>query len=136
MRVVRIPSTSEPEVIVSVRHLTLGIVTRAFAVENNVSAIYDWIGSLSLVPERFTLTTHKGDEITPPQPVSSVDKAVLYMSEKEEFPEEDVWLLGYGSTSSDHNNTMPTWNDISVSEDTSHVESIADILLEGDEMLR
>lgn len=113
MRVVPIPSPEEPQVKISIRHITLGIVTRPFAIDNYVSAIYDWVGSLSLTPEHFVLKMHNTEEVSPLQPVISFDKMVLNMSEaleSPEFPDQDVCFLGYGSTNPS-SSTNPSQND-------------------------
>ena len=50
------PPTNAPHITVSVRHLTLGIQMRRFDKSGQVGSVYDWVGSLSLEPEYFTLS--------------------------------------------------------------------------------
>ena len=51
------PNSSKPKVKVSVRHCTLGVVSRVFDLEGSMQGVYDWIGSLSKTPEHFLLVT-------------------------------------------------------------------------------
>ena len=51
------PNSTEPKVKVSVRHSTLGVVSRVFDPEGSMQGVYDWIGSLSKTPEHFLLVT-------------------------------------------------------------------------------
>lgn len=46
---------TEEHVLVSVRHVELGNHIRAFRPNEKVSAVYDWVGSLSPLPEYFHL---------------------------------------------------------------------------------
>ena len=43
-------------VVVSVRHIHLGVVTRRFPSSGTMCGVYDWIGSLSQTPKYFRLT--------------------------------------------------------------------------------
>ena len=43
-------------VVVSVRHIYLGVVTRRFPSSGTMCGVYDWIGSLSQTPKYFRLT--------------------------------------------------------------------------------
>ena len=47
------PCASEPHYIVSVRHLSLGVLTRMFSQDDCAYSIYDWIGSLEDSPLHF-----------------------------------------------------------------------------------
>ena len=70
--------------------------------------MYDWVGSLSTIPDQFVLSTH-AQELDPSLPILSVHRAMLYMIETEaspKFPEEDVQFLGYGLPSCDDNDTL------------------------------
>ena len=40
-------------VLVAVRHVDLGVLTRSFPLSCTMSAVYNWIGSLSLSPKIF-----------------------------------------------------------------------------------
>lgn len=60
-RVVPEPKEDESFVLVKVRHTSLGIVTRRFAVDAVMWNVYDWVGSLSCTPKYFSLS--KGADI-------------------------------------------------------------------------
>ncbi|CAB4007917.1 Hypothetical predicted protein [Paramuricea clavata] len=47
------PYASDPNYIVFVRHLSLGVLTRMFSLDDSVYSIYDWTGSLPDSPEHF-----------------------------------------------------------------------------------
>ena len=50
------PSVNEQCAVISVRHAVLGIQKRKFKTTEKMSAVYDWVGSLSSQPESFTLS--------------------------------------------------------------------------------
>ena len=50
------PAVNEANAVVSVRHVTLGILRWAFKATDEMSAVYDWIDSLSTKPESFSLS--------------------------------------------------------------------------------
>lgn len=94
------PYASDPHYIVSVRHLSLGVLTRMFSLDDSVYSIYDWIGSLPDSPEHFQLCTYFGDCVSPSESVKSVDKCMLVMIPSIEpvifSPNETVSLRGFG----------------------------------------
>ena len=47
------PDIVEDHVVVCVRHVDLGVITRAFRPQERMNAVYDWIGSLQKRPEHF-----------------------------------------------------------------------------------
>ena len=49
------PEIEDPHTLVSVRHLTLGVVTRGFHINSTYEEVYNWVGSLALEPEHFHL---------------------------------------------------------------------------------
>ncbi|CAH3033566.1 unnamed protein product, partial [Porites lobata] len=56
-RVLDEPTVDEPRVVVRVRHIDLGLVNRAFKPNQEMAAVYDWIGSLQLIPLYFSLSS-------------------------------------------------------------------------------
>lgn len=48
LRVPPEPDSTHPRVVLSVRHLHLGVIKRAFVSTDTVSAVYDWVGSKTL----------------------------------------------------------------------------------------
>ena len=80
MRVSDEPEMSEPLVQVSVRHVALGVQTRKFAKGDEVGTVYDWVGSLSLTPEHFTLSAPDDAKLNPSLPIETVDRVMISMS--------------------------------------------------------
>ena len=64
-RVLDEPTVDEPRVVVRVRHIDLGLVNRAFKPNQEMAAVYDWIGSLQLIPLYFSLSSTPGNVIDP-----------------------------------------------------------------------
>ena len=70
--------------LVSVRHVSFGVVTRSFKKEWTVSAVYDWVGSLSLEPEHFSLTCAVTKRmIFRDVKCEAVKRTTLYMCERD-----------------------------------------------------
>lgn len=95
------PCASEPHYIVSVRHLSLGVLTRMFSLDDCAYSIYDWIGWLTDSPQHFQLCTYSGQCVSPSDNVKSVDKCMLVMVPSMDpvpfSPNETVSLRGFGS---------------------------------------
>ena len=95
MRVLAEPDISEVHVKVLVRHVTMGVVMRKFPKSGHVGTVYDWVGSLSLTPEYFTLSMVDSMDLNPALPIETVDQATVSMHECDEspqFPDETVCL--------------------------------------------
>lgn len=130
------PQANDPHITVSVRHPILGVQTRRFDKSGEVGNIYDWVGSLSLEPEYFTLSMPESANLSPSLPIETVDRVMLSMSECEEtppFPDEDVCFQGFGAAPKERFSSTTKFEDISgepfcVSEKPPHV------LMEGDEV--
>ncbi|CAH3196630.1 unnamed protein product [Porites evermanni] len=96
------PDSSEPKVKVSVRHCTLGVVSRVFDPEGSMQGVYDWIGSLSRTPEHFFLVTFPSTTLYPDEKVVKVNDTVINTTETTEpvplsKDEEDVYFQdGWG----------------------------------------
>ena len=73
------PCASVPHYIVSVRHLSLGVLTRMLSLDDSMYSIYDWIGSFTESPQNFQLCTYSGECVSPSDSVKSVDKCMLVM---------------------------------------------------------
>ena len=54
-RVPEEPGAGEPSVLVRIRHLTLGLIEYHFRPTAKMSAVYDWVGGQSFIPENFVL---------------------------------------------------------------------------------
>lgn len=113
LRVLTEPDVSEPHITVSVRHVLLGVQTRRFPkCGMTCGAIYDWIGSLSLTPGYFTLSSFSEPItiISPSSPIDSVDRMMLAMAECAEgpaYPDEEVVFHGFGENPADGNVDNP-----------------------------
>ena len=95
------PCASELHYIVSVRHLSLGVLTHMFLQDDCAYSIYDWIGSLEDSPLHFQLCTYSGQYVSPSDKVKSVDKSILVMVPSIDpvafSPNETVSLRGFAS---------------------------------------
>lgn len=86
-------------VVIKVRHVSMGILTRSFYEWERMACVYDWVGSLSLIPEHFQLLDYAGKLLLPPQPLTELKNTTLYMSEAMTTPcldDEEVSFLGFG----------------------------------------
>lgn len=75
------PAEGEEKVEVRVRHLKLGIVKRTFHPSSKMNVVYDWVGSLNLTPEHFTLADYKSQVFAKDQLVADASTILLYMRE-------------------------------------------------------
>lgn len=109
MRTPREPKENEQStsVVIQVRHLSLGILRRNFYEWERMASVYDWVGSLSLIPEHFQLLDYAGKLLLPPQPLAELKNTTLYMREAMTTPpleDEEVSFLGFGG----NNWVLPT----------------------------
>lgn len=51
-----------------------------------MACVYDWVGSLSIIPENFQLLDYAGRMLLPSQPVKQAENTTLYMSEAMSTP--------------------------------------------------
>ena len=70
LRVPLEPDSTHPRVVLSVRHLHLGVIKRSFVPTDTVSAVYDWVGSLSTTPKHFALSKLPMVQIYPGESVT------------------------------------------------------------------
>lgn len=78
-RVPKEPGMGEPRVRVAVQHLTIGKIIRNFPQDAIATAIYDWVGSVALEPENFSLCLYPGKAVDLFESVSNVAGSLLYM---------------------------------------------------------
>ena len=71
------PEPTENGVIVSVRHVDLGVLTRSFPSSATMSAVYHWIGSLCVTPKHFRLTKMPNFTLYADESVSVADRELL-----------------------------------------------------------
>ena len=86
------PAKGEDKVFVHVHHTTLGMIKRSFKPTCKMSAVYDWVGSLSLTPEYFNLTDFEANTFEEEQSVRDASSVVLYMRERDDFPVPEFLL--------------------------------------------
>ena len=95
------PNIEQEHVIVLVRHLTLGTVSRMFLKNSTMNQVYDWVGSLHLVPEHFKLVYPvSGQVLLPESPVTAAERCVLNMTECDEaisllHDDSDISAVGF-----------------------------------------
>ena len=111
LRVPPEPDSAHSRVVLSVRHLHLGVLTRAFFTTNTISAVYDWVGSLSKTPKHFILSKVPTVPIYPDESVTVADKEVLTMTEEESaipLSRDETEITFYsGESDSETNKTLP-----------------------------
>lgn len=78
------PGIDEPQVVVRVRRIDLGMVKRAFKPYQAMAAVYDWIGSLQLFPVYFSLCTTPGDALDPSLLAEDAEGKVLFMEPRDD----------------------------------------------------
>ena len=110
------PEPLEPKIVVSVRHLVLGVVSRPFHLNSYMSAVYDWVGSLSMAPEHFRLCAFDGKALLPSESVQVAERTMLYMAETDDGPDlsedPEINFLGFGSGEPKLDDTLPTSSSI------------------------
>ena len=110
-RVPEEPHQGEDRVVVRVRHLTFGVVERAFRPDTLLASIYDWVGSLDSTPEHFVLSNYNHD-LMPTECIGTIaihSSIVLNMRESDFTPPlgDDVNFRGFGSITDDLDSTVP-----------------------------
>ena len=101
-RIAREPDITEEHVLVSVRHVGFGNHTRAFRPNEKVSAVYDWVGSLSPLPEYFHLYLPQPHRLlSPSESIIVATKQILNMCIADSPPPLDpddsvISVMGFG----------------------------------------
>ena len=100
-RVLDEPTVDEPRVVVRVRHIDLGLVNRAFKPNQKMAAVYDWIGSLQLIPLYFSLSSTPGNVIDPSVSIDCSADKVLFMEQRDDpiplsADDDEVSFKGFG----------------------------------------
>ena len=106
------PLQTEPKIEMSVRHIHCGVDSRSFHPHKTMSHVYDWVGSLSILPEYFQLCGFDGKCLLPSESVTVADKQMLYMTESKGMPnldEEDpeINFRGFGNCEHNYDDTLP-----------------------------
>lgn len=76
--------TCDEYVVISVRHVTLGIQRRKFSLESRFHSVYNWVGSLSQLPMHFQLYKTPNIQISYYEEVEDYAFCVLGMLEVQE----------------------------------------------------
>ena len=104
------PNLSDPHVIISVRHISLGTKTRLFWETDLFVQVYDWIGSLSTTPEHFHLLNHTV-RVAPDTPVFSGAFNMLEMDKPTLMsPEGTVAFEGFGVSMQSNDSSLSNGN--------------------------
>ncbi|KAK3730128.1 hypothetical protein QZH41_004831 [Actinostola sp. cb2023] len=110
------PDPGLPQVRIAVNHISLGKVIRSFSTKEKILAVYDWVGSLALYPEHFSLCQFQGQSIKPSEPVTSVENCTLYMEGSHDpmpicSEDSEVSFKGFAGTSemSSNDDTLPSF---------------------------
>ena len=82
-RVPREPEDHKEQTAISVRHTTLGNVTRKFKTDATMNMVYDWVGLLCLLPKYFNLSTLPLKPIYPDQNIVPFGAQVLATTEQD-----------------------------------------------------
>ena len=113
-RLQRVPDEPPPgddAVLVQVRHVNLGIIKRRFHSIDKMMSVYDWVGSRSLLPIHFELSSYQGQVFMPEQSVVDIDNLTLNMVGCEATPglgDDEISFMGYGCLGeADKNDTIP-----------------------------
>ena len=126
------PSINEQCAVISVRHVILGIQKRKFKTTEKMSAVYDWVGSLSSQPESFSLSGCGLPKLLPSLSVMAADRSILNMTETEtmhSYPEDELNFVGFGDIlGTDHTDTFQDWL-FSVGDIN---DTLPDIVMQGD----
>lgn len=105
------PSPGKDTVLIKVKHATLGTIQQHFYSYENMLSVYDWVGSLSLVPMHFELGNTQGVKYMPEQSVHEAKLHALHMIECEPTPnitDDDVTSKGLGGSNEDNNDDTIT----------------------------
>jgi len=129
------PAVNEASAVVSVRHVPLGIQRRAFKATDQMGAVYDWIGSLSTMPEAFALSGCGLPELLPSLSVMVADRSILNMQETPSmppYPEDGLSFLGFGNEE-DLSNANVTLADLwCTRDDFNFSETLPTAFMDGD----
>ena len=74
------PQKTDDVVLLQVRHVTIGNIKRYFKQSDQMQAVYDWVGSSSLLPMRFQLSDFTGHVYLPGESVTSSKQTTLNMA--------------------------------------------------------
>jgi len=79
------PSINDPHIAIRVQHIDAGLIKRRFPKEENMSAVYDWVGSMETSPHDFYLRNFQNKIFLPTIPIECAVNETLYMKKKDPF---------------------------------------------------
>lgn len=137
------PTENTKRVKVLVKHSVEGNVSRFFRAGESMVAVYDWVGSLSLFAENFTLCLRPGRPVDPMEDVTVVDGTLLHMEISSDpipisSPECGVNFKGFGFGESaapfgvDASSLFSSVNDFDLNADPAAFP-LPDVVMIGDE---
>ena len=118
-------------VLIQVRHVTLGVIKRNFSSNDKMWSVYDWVGSLSLLPPYFELSDFRGQVLRPEQSVMEGEKSTLNMSASECTPsldDEEIDFKGFGTTEENNDDTLPLLDLLPPVTSAPLVEQVQDLI--------
>lgn len=100
-RVPNEPETGSSGVLMVAQHSFQGRVARFFSATEKMVAVYDWLGSLDLHPEHFSLQVHPVT-ISPEEGVFGYEGVVMYMRALDEpllmgTSSPEISFIGFGT---------------------------------------
>jgi hypothetical protein len=111
------PGKGVDSVQIQIRHTTLGLIRRYFLKSDKMLAVYDWVGSQSLLPLHFELSSFDGPVFTPEEYVTIGSNCTLNMTESEfnaGLDDDDIEFKGFGSNETSFNNADTDNDEIDV----------------------
>lgn len=126
------PTESSERVRVAVQHPALGRQWRYFSKTDTLIAVYDWVGSLSLYPEYFTLCSSPHQPCLPSTPIDEIAGQILYVKEECNgmmmWPDDpEINFLGYGVLGSISNNDTVMEENTNTADDFDFYELLNSI---------
>lgn len=106
------PESGSARVLMVAQHPFQGRVTRFFSAAEKMVAVYDWLGSLDLHPEHFSLQVNPATTISPEEGIFGYEGVVMYMRALDEpllmgTSSPEISFIGFGTgTSYDEISTL------------------------------
>ena len=99
------PGRGSPRVLMVAQHPFQGRVTRFFLAAEKMVAVYDWLGSLDLHPEHFSLEVHPATTISPEEGIFGYEGVVMHMRTLDEpllmgTSSPEISFIGFGTCTS------------------------------------
>lgn len=108
------PNLGDPHVVISVRHIFLGVVSRIFKETSLMQDVYSWIGSLQLEPDCFALCSSPNQPILPSVEVNKIN-SILNMEcsddpidtpDFDSYPDIETYFASTANTRTSNNDDV------------------------------